>query len=147
MNRTVNPYVSEMAKVPAGIPAGSSQSNEDLRQCVKIGAGAWSQSQVPLSLEAARGGIDRGGRESRPGLAAYGSDRSRQSGGAVAPAEGAGVGVVDCSAESGAGFFQGCLAARKTDPELASILDIILTGSATDPINKILENTGCTAQP
>src|SRR5271157_4871236 len=102
MNQTVNPNVSEVAEVLAGIPAGGGGENENVRQCYPTGSGTWHTAEMALCVEGRGRNPIRGSRPSR--------DEKR--------AQGEGTGSARRPAEPGAGFFQRCLAAhRGTTPE------------------------------
>src|SRR5271168_1651478 len=103
MNQTVNPNVSEMAEVLAGIPAGGGGEDENVCQCQPTGSGTWHSQKMAVPVEGGRRRLSirtsGGGRRERP-------TQSKRSGSARR------------QAEFRAGFFQRCLAAhRGTTPE------------------------------
>jgi hypothetical protein len=63
MNRTVNPNVSEVAEVLAGVPAGCFGKDEDVRQCYPASSGAGHSAQVAVRMEGRRGWRAVGGIE------------------------------------------------------------------------------------
>src|SRR5271165_7241227 len=103
MNQTVNPDVSKVAEVLAGVPAGCAGKDEDVRQCYPAGSGAGHSAQVAVRREGRRGG--------RPTPSSGRGRYERR-------AQSEGPGSARGPAEPGAGFFQRCLAAhRATTPE------------------------------
>ena len=51
MNQTVNPHVSEVAEVLAGVSAGCSGEDEDVRECHSTGAGTRHSAQMAVPVE------------------------------------------------------------------------------------------------
>ena len=104
MNGTVNPNVSELPKVLAGVPARSVGKDEALRECVRVGARVGHSAQVVVRVE-------EGGRAEATQTG--GSPRAESAGGATVAAAAGGTGSTHGTAELGTGFFQGCLAAHR----------------------------------